>query len=80
MKETVIKAYVEGLQFVWLIMCVLAALAFVASLLGTKEISLGRELETEQGFIHNNKSRYSDTKGNGGKVSLVDEENAWSCR
>lgn len=64
MKQVVIEAYVESLRFVWLIMCVLAAAAFMASVCFTKELSLERELETEQGFIHDRKS----------KVLSVDEE------
>ncbi|KAG9245097.1 MFS multidrug transporter-like protein [Calycina marina] len=43
--------YVESLQMVWVIMCALGGVAFLTSLCFTKEISLERELETEQGFI-----------------------------
>lgn len=50
MKEVVIQAYVESLRMVWMVMTVLAGAAFVASLVWTAEISLERELETEQGF------------------------------
>ena len=45
-------------------MCILARVAFIASLVWTREISLDRELETEQGFRYN-----SDKKG-----PTVDEE------
>lgn len=71
MKEAVIKAYVQGLQFVWFIMTVLAAMAFMASVFWTKELSLGRELETDQGFIHDRRSRNLFTKEKG---MIVDEE------
>jgi MFS family permease len=49
-KEAVITAYVESLRMVWCVMCVLAGAAFIASLVWTNELSLERELETEQGF------------------------------
>jgi hypothetical protein len=57
MKEVVINAYVESLRLFWIVMCVLAGVAFMTSLLCTKELSLERELETEQGFIHDRKSK-----------------------
>ncbi|KAH7418703.1 major facilitator superfamily domain-containing protein [Cadophora sp. MPI-SDFR-AT-0126] len=50
MKEAVVMAYVESLRMVWCVMCVLAGGASVASLVWTREISLERNLETEQGF------------------------------
>jgi hypothetical protein len=50
MKEAVIMAYVESLRMVWCVMCALAGGASIASLVWTREISLERKLETEQGF------------------------------
>lgn len=50
MRKVVIQAYIESLQMVWIVMCILCGVAFLASLIWTKEISLNRELETEQGF------------------------------
>ncbi len=50
MKEAVIMAYVESLRMVWCVMCALAGGVSIASLVWTREISLERELETEQGF------------------------------
>jgi hypothetical protein len=50
MRGIVVQAYVESLRMVWMIMCVLAGIMFVANVLWTEEISLKRELETEQGF------------------------------
>jgi hypothetical protein len=61
MRAAVVEAYVESLRMVWIVMCILAGVIFVASLIWIKEISLTRELETEQGF------RY-------GKEPGVDEE------
>ncbi|RFU31177.1 hypothetical protein B7463_g5167, partial [Scytalidium lignicola] len=52
MKTTVIHAYVEGLRAIHIVMTVLSAVALVCSLIWIKEISLDRELETDQGFIH----------------------------
>lgn len=57
MREVVVQAYVESLRMVWIIMCVLAGLMFVASMLWIQEIGLRSELETEQGF------RYEKRKG-----------------
>jgi hypothetical protein len=49
-KGVVIRAYVKSLHMVWCVMYVLARGASIASLVWTREISLERELETEQGF------------------------------
>ena len=49
---------------VWCVTCVLAGVAFIASLVWTREISLERKLQTEQGF------RYDSEK----KGPAVDEE------
>jgi hypothetical protein len=57
MREVVVKAYVESLRSVWLVMTVLSAAAFLASVFWTQEISLERALETDQGFIHDRKDR-----------------------
>jgi len=72
MKEVVVKAYVESLRFVWFIMCVLAAVAFLASVFWTKEISLERELETEQGFRYDNKKSENEKS----RAIVSDEERA----
>ncbi|KAE8440809.1 hypothetical protein EG329_006541 [Mollisiaceae sp. DMI_Dod_QoI] len=60
MKETVVHAYVESLRMVWILMCVFAGLMFIASVLWIKEISLERELETEQGFRYDVKNISGD--------------------
>jgi hypothetical protein len=57
MKEVVIRAYIESLRMVWCVMCVLAGAAFISTLVWTREISLERELETEQGFRHDAKRK-----------------------
>jgi hypothetical protein len=51
MREVAINADVESLRRVWIVMCGLGGLAFISSLIGITEISLERELATEQGFI-----------------------------
>ncbi|KAH8811638.1 major facilitator superfamily-domain-containing protein [Xylogone sp. PMI_703] len=53
MKVSVIHAYVDGLRAVHIAMTALSAVGLVSSLTWIKEISLDRELETDQGFIHN---------------------------
>jgi hypothetical protein len=50
MRQLVVDAYVESLRVVWIVMCIFAGVIFVASLVWIDEISLTRELETEQGF------------------------------
>ena len=50
MKGVVIEAYVQSLRMVWIVLTVLACAAFIATLIWTAEISLDRDLETEQGF------------------------------
>lgn len=64
MREVVVTAYVESLRMVWIVMCAISGLMFIASLIWVKEISLERELETEQGF------RYTGT----GKVTRNGDE------
>jgi hypothetical protein len=61
MREAVVTAYVESLQMVWLVMCILAFVMFAANLIWTDELSLNRELETEQGFIHDLKNDEDDS-------------------
>lgn len=51
MKDTIVEGYVEGLRTVWMVMCILACVALVVSVLGVKSKSLDRDLETEQGLI-----------------------------
>lgn len=62
MKEVVVQAYVESLRMVWIVMAVLAGAAFIASLVWTAEISLERELETEQGFVYEGNEKKPGSK------------------
>lgn len=55
MRQAVVNAYVESLRVVWIVMCIFAGVIFVASLVWIGEISLTRELETEQGFRYDGK-------------------------
>jgi len=64
-KTHLIQAYVDSLRVVWIVMCALAGLALISSLLWVKDLSLERELETEQGFRHEVKVTDSElTLGN----------------
>ena len=67
MKQVVIGAYVESLRMVWIVMCALAGLAFVTSLIFTKEIAMSKELETDQGFDYG----YDIRKGRESSRTLV---------
>lgn len=60
MREVVVKAYVDSLRIIWIVMCAFAGLMFIASVLWIKEISLERELETEQGFRYDAKNASGD--------------------
>ena len=55
MKEVVVGVYVKSLRMVWCAMFVLAGVTSIISFVWTKEISLERELETEQGFRYSEK-------------------------
>ena len=50
LKGEIVAAYVDSFRMIWIAMCVLASVALILSLVFVKEISLDRELETEQGF------------------------------
>ncbi|KFY64367.1 hypothetical protein V496_03311 [Pseudogymnoascus sp. VKM F-4515 (FW-2607)] len=50
LKAEIVAAYVDSFRMIWIAMCVLASVALILSLVFVKEISLDRELETEQGF------------------------------
>ncbi|PNP82993.1 hypothetical protein FNYG_03315 [Fusarium nygamai] len=47
MKETIIHGYIKGLRTVWLVLALLACIAFLVSLVFVKAKSLGRKFETE---------------------------------
>ncbi|KAF2426263.1 MFS general substrate transporter [Tothia fuscella] len=54
-KHEINTSYVDSLRFLWLVMCAFAVLALVVGT-HTKEISLEKELETEQGWQGNARS------------------------
>ncbi|KAF7542186.1 hypothetical protein G7Z17_g11808 [Cylindrodendrum hubeiense] len=53
MKDTIINGYIKGLRIVWLVLCALACVGLVASLLGISSKTLDREFETEHGLADN---------------------------
>ena len=57
LKAVLVRIYVDSLRTVWIVLCVLAGVAFLASVVFTAEISLERELETDQGFVFDNRKR-----------------------
>ena len=69
MREVVVTAYVDSLRIVWLVMCVIAGVAFVASVVFTAEISLDRDLETDQGFRYDVKKTSLDEEHNSSSLS-----------
>jgi hypothetical protein len=50
-RTQLVKSYTDALRYVYIVLCVLAAIAMVASFF-TKALPLDRELETDQGFRH----------------------------
>jgi hypothetical protein len=54
-KQDIVIAYVDSLRVIWEVMCALAGVMFILSLVFTKDISLDRELETDQGWRHERK-------------------------
>lgn len=66
MKAIAIQAYMESLQLVWIVMCILAGTTLILSLVFVKKLSLERQsLDTDQGF------RYD--KGNGSENRIAAE-------
>ncbi|KAF2436703.1 MFS general substrate transporter [Tothia fuscella] len=60
-KDQLKDSYVGALKYVWIVMTVLAFVAFVVSL-GTEALPLDRELVTEQGFQYKKKKGDEETK------------------
>ena len=56
-KQQLVTGYVDSLRVIWIVMCALCGVAFLLSLGFMKNISLERPLETDQGFIHDRKSK-----------------------
>ncbi|KAF2186978.1 MFS general substrate transporter [Zopfia rhizophila CBS 207.26] len=56
MKHQLRVSYTDALKYIWIVMCVLSAIALAASLF-TKEYPLDRALETEQGFKEKRRSK-----------------------
>ncbi|KAH7162571.1 major facilitator superfamily domain-containing protein [Dactylonectria estremocensis] len=52
MRDTIVEGYVKGLHTVWFVLCVLACVGLVASLLGIKGKSLDRDFEAEHGLVN----------------------------
>lgn len=63
-KQELVTAYVDSLRAIWEVMCVFSACMFLLSVAFTKDISLDRELETDQGFIHKRKVSDEERRDN----------------
>jgi hypothetical protein len=74
MREAVVTAYVESLRMVWIVMTIFAGLIFVASLIWIDELSLTRDLTTEQGFIYEVKNGDVEEHRTGEKAMDVELE------
>ena len=61
MKDTIINGYVKGLRTVWVVLCILACIALVVSVLGVKSKTLDREHETEQGLVDPSEQRKKES-------------------
>ncbi|KAI5465732.1 major facilitator superfamily domain-containing protein [Mariannaea sp. PMI_226] len=51
LKRTIVGGYVNSLHTVWLVLCILASVALVASVVLVKHKSLDRDFETEHGLV-----------------------------
>jgi MFS family permease len=60
MKTDVVQAYVESLRMIWIVMCILASFALILSLIFIKELSLEKELDTDQGFRYDHDRKAGD--------------------
>jgi len=54
-RTQLVKSYTDALRYVYIVLCVFAAVAMVASFF-TKALPLDRELETDQGFRHQDRA------------------------
>lgn len=52
-RADLVQSYVDALRTVWVIMTIMAGIAFMLSIAFTSHYSLDRQLETEQGFVGN---------------------------
>lgn len=64
-RTDLVQSYADALKVIWIVMCGLSAVAFVASL-WTQHFDLDRELETEQGFVE--QKRVIDAAGAEAKI------------
>ena len=55
-KGVIVAAYVDSFRMIWIVMCALAAVALLLSLICVKDISLDRDLQTDQGFRYETKT------------------------
>lgn len=55
------EAYVDANKMIWIVICALAGVAFLVSLL-TEDLSLDRMLETEQGYKNKQKTADEEQK------------------
>ncbi|KAH6897062.1 major facilitator superfamily domain-containing protein [Thelonectria olida] len=67
MKDTIVDGYIKSLHTVWLVLCVLASLALLASVVLVKAKSLDRDFGTEHGLV-DSKGRKYDEKTPEGQV------------
>jgi MFS family permease len=54
-RTDLVQSYADALKIIWIVMCGLCAVAFIASF-WTQHFDLNRELETDHGFKHDAKS------------------------
>lgn len=80
-KTELIKAYSDSLGIVWVVICALAGVAFIASLF-LKEYELNQVQETEQGFIGDKRGNVQDEEVERGRSrearAILDEKRAKS--
>ena len=71
-RRDLVQSYADALKTVWIVMCALAAVAMVASA-WTEGLDLNRALETEQGFLREEKGRGGGKEEEEGRIGGEEE-------
>lgn len=62
-KKNIVRAYMDALRMLWMVMMILACVALTISIIGVREKSLDREFETEHGIEPKRQPPHSEETG-----------------
>jgi MFS family permease len=68
-RDELVLAYADSLKVVWVTMCGLAGVALVTNLF-VKGYTLEKEMETEQGFVHEKRAGDAEINDEGNEIEL----------